>query len=290
MNKSLLNLEYLKKAIDNFEDAWSTKREAIIARPANMCGFTIARVLEILGETVLADQSRSEIYRFLFLATDVGVANFVSSVHAGKTISLPLGFDRIEFIGESTTANMHVDVWLKTFFAAVVCRDQNAIRYLCDVPEEIFKSANIRPDVFDLAFVQLCKGLFDPSVNIGQLLVDAMAACTHGRVTEMRLGYVSPLYLPVVELFQYALDGDPDGDYEVTLHAAIKEHVSYWTDDENKGDSYGWFSLPLLAAAVLAYDSKGLKFEKESELVPRWLVENFDPKARISRARPSIEF
>ena len=182
------DVEYIKEKISNFEEDW----DEYVARCRS--GKTEPRNIrrsahELFLTSVVANVPRSKVLKFLDLLTDASVAHFVSSLNDGKTISVPLGDLRIETMGEATTAYMDTDTWLIGFYAAVVNRNQSAIKVLCGVPEKCFLGANIKPDDFDLAFVRACKGLYDPSVNIGQLLVDAMEASDENQIC---LLYTSP--------------------------------------------------------------------------------------------------
>ena len=268
------DVEYIKEKISNFEEDW----DEYVARCRS--GKTEPRNIrrsahELFLTSLVANVPRSKVWKFLDLLTDASVAHFVSSLNDGKTISVPLGDLRIETMGEATTAYMDTDTWLIAFYAAVVNRNQSAIKVLCSVPEKCFLGANIKPDDFDLAFVRACKGLYDPSVNIGQLLVDAMEASDEKRISEIRLNYAWNIILPVLSFFPFALEGDPDGEYADKFKEAIEDHCRYWQTEEKRYTWNGWRSLPLMAAAVLVFDSQGLKMPMDNDLVPRWIVEEF---------------
>lgn len=269
-------IEFLKEQIANFEQQWADyKLEGVRNNPVECISYNINLALEVFSDSLSAQLPEKDALKHLRLLKDLGVANFVSSMNDGKTISLPFGDARLEIVGEATTAYMNTDTWLKAYYAAIVIRDRNAIDILCKVPEEIFLGANIKPDEFDLAFVRASKGLFDPAVNIGQLLVDAMEASAEEKISEPRLGYAWSLILPVLMLYRFAVDGDKDGEFNEKFEYALEQHRGYWQTEEKKHKSVGWKSLPLMAAAVLVFDNKGLKMPNDNELVPRWVVEHF---------------
>lgn len=265
--------EIISRQISEFDDEWNHTLDCIKQRPSQLIASEFNEVLRVVSQAVAANFPREQIVKYLHLLADLGVANFVSSLNPGKTISLPIGDARIEVVGEATTAYMDVHTWLIGFFASVVGGKLDSNSLLFEVPEDAFLRANIKPNAFDLAVVRASKGLFDPSANIGQLLVDAMEASDERNIEPNRLDYAWSIMLPFLMLYRIAVAGDPDNEYDQLFEDGLEQHRYIWQTEERKSHPEGWFSLPLTAAAVMIFDSKGIRYSKDTSLVPRWMVE-----------------
>lgn len=267
------NKERLLERLDEFDQGWQEKLDCIERWPSTNFGPRINDALWCLNRAVVANAPRERVSRYLKLLSDVCVGNFVSATNPGNKISLPMGDAEIEFVGEATTAYMDVDTWLTGFFASVVRGASRSKKILCDVSEELFCGANIKPDLFDLAVVRVSKGLFDPEVHIAQLLVDAMEASDEKNIDPERLDFAWSIMLPFLMLCRIVVGGDPEGEYDEIFEDGMEQHEYIWQTEEMKIDPEGWVSLPLTAAACLIYDNKGIRFSKDTPWVPRWLVE-----------------
>jgi hypothetical protein len=167
---------------------------------------------------------------------------------------------------------MDVDVWLNAFFSAIILRDGPIIRSLCKVPEETHKTANLRPNDFDLAFVQATKGLFNSEVNIGQLLVDAMiAAKAEDKMEPARFEYIDHILVPQIPLYRCILSSD-ETEFNEKLQEAILEHKEFWGQEDKQYKKRGWISLPLMGIAAIALDNKSFNITFETDYIPNWLV------------------
>jgi hypothetical protein len=140
------------------------------------------------------------------------------------------------------------------------------------VPEETHKTANLRPNDFDLAFVQATKGLFNSEVNIGQLLVDAMiAAKAEDKMEPARFEYIDHILVPQIPLYRCILSSD-ETEFNEKLQEAILEHKEFWGQEDKQYKKRGWISLPLMGIAAIALDNKSFNITFETDYIPNWLV------------------
>jgi hypothetical protein len=63
-----------------------------------------------------------------------------------------------------------------------------------------------------------------------------------------------------------------EAGYQQALKDAFADHLTLYTAKKNASVATGWVSMPLLAAASLAYDSCGFKLPVSSIYLPEWLV------------------
>ena len=266
--------EIYRQDADDFDRSWEEyKLEGIQQRPAENLGFQMRHVYEIFSQSIAAQLPHERIRRYLELLKDLGVANFMSSLNDSKTISLPIGESTIAIVGEATNSYMDTDSWLTAFFASVLTRDGNAINILSEVPESTFQQAALKPDLFDLAIVRASKGLFDPSANIAELLVESMEASDESNIEPQRLAYSWGILLPVSILYRFVVDGDADKKLSEMFAYALKEHKLYFSSKDKEFDTKGSVSLPLMAVAAMLHDHKAIQIACDSDLIARWLVE-----------------
>lgn len=271
--------EILLQQIDTFDENWSEYiLECLQKLPATNLGSVFNDVFQVFCKSVVANVSKKRTTNYLNLLCDLGVANFVSSTNPGRSIYVPMGSSKIEFVGEATSAYMGTSTWLMAFYATLICGKIDSTRILCDVPEEVFLRADFKADEFDLAMVRVSKGLFDASVDIGQLLIEAIDMSEEENIAPDRLEFSWMILLPTLLLYRFAIEGDPDKVYDDRFEYALKQHTSFWQSEEWEVDSRGWVSLPLTAVASIVYDNRGVEFSNNNSLVPRWLVEEFRPQ------------
>jgi len=277
-------LESIRKDISRFEqrweESWFDDLQQGIKKPEDMLRYGDTMFLYSLEVGL----PREKVLWFLDLFADLYAGHFLVSLNHGELIEMPMADNWINVVGESTTAFMDSDTWLEAFYASIIARRGNALKILCNVPEKAFLSANLASDEFDLALVRACKGLFDSSAPIGQLLIDAFLA--HDRVREDRQFYTGNVNLPVLKLLSTMLSPDTQQEYPQHFQEALEDHRCFWMTDENyEVDEHAHKSLPLMAASVIAFDQFGLKLPVDTDLVPRWIVEEAgdlipEPKSR----------
>jgi hypothetical protein len=172
--------------------------------------------------------------------------------------------------GEKVSAYMHTALWIKTFYSCLITRAHNGIEELSKTPNSVFENANIKPNAFDLAYVDLLKGLFDSNANIGDLLNNAIDTSAPNLLESERADYILHLTSPIITLIYHMLKNDPEA-FNQELESALEAHKNFWSQNGNQDDSYGWISLPLTAICSLAVDNKEFNITVESEYLPSWL-------------------
>lgn len=264
-----------EERIEFYERLLAVFIKSVKERRKKTFGSFFVDTCEVFSKSIVVGQTSEESLRYLRILSALGVANFESSLNPGKTIDIDLPDEQITTPGTATTAYMDVDTWTNAFCAAVILRDAPAFRALCAVPEETHKTANLRPNAFDLAFVRALKGLYTPDVNIGQLLVDAIELGKEEGMDEDRFHYIDHICVPVLFLAYHILSSD-EAVFNEKLHEAALDHRTFWNREEEevlvKYDPQGWVSLPLTAMAAIAKDSKGFALTFSTDYIPEWLA------------------
>lgn len=114
--------------------------------------------------------------RYLQIAAHLGISHFEGASNPGRAFTREIDGQLFHFKGERTTAFVDTDSWQLAFFSALTAGMKDGVEVLALVPTSVHHQANLEPDAFDLAFVAMLKGLFDPSATLGPLLVAANEA------------------------------------------------------------------------------------------------------------------
>jgi hypothetical protein len=172
------------------------------------------------------------------------------------------------FKGERTTAFMDTDSWQLAFFSALAAGIKAGVEVLSLVPASVHQQANIKPDAFDLAFVAMLKGLFDPSANMGSLLVAANEAANAGSFSADRAEYATHIMTPQLALYRGILSS-AEAEFNQSLEDAVLKHKEFWGTKARAHKVEGWVALPLLAVCRLARDHKKFRVSVETDYIPK---------------------
>lgn len=244
----------------------------------DVLGGSIQNAIKAFGNAVLADVPHQKIVRYLQHIKEFGSANFAFVCRQGETFDVTINNDTFALTGGPAGAYLHTDVWEKVFYAAVTLRDKKAIEQLIQVPKSVFDNANISADAFDIALINLMKGLFEPEANMGDLLEAALIAADPNAIASGRRSYVQHILLPLLPVYRCIYTANAQDEFNEAMVEALEAHKKYWKKDER--ERQGWISLPLMAAASHAYDLKGYQLTVETDYIPSFLVKNdFDVTA-----------
>lgn len=257
--------------IDTYERRFGDRLKALQTRPADTLGYAFGDAIRYFAMTVTDGLKKDRVLRALRAMKGIGSAIFAFASRPGKPVAVDLGDHRFEVIGQTSNAYVDTDTWLNAYFGAVIARDNAGIRTLCAVPESIHAQANLRPDTFDMAFVRALKGLYNPEVNIGQLLVDAMEASDPDKLHRDRRDYATHVLYPQLPLYRCILSSD-QAEFNEKLEQAVLEHKEFWGSKDRQYSPEGWISLPLIAACATAFDTKQFAMTFETDYIPDWLA------------------
>ena len=230
-------------------------------------GNSIQDALKAFADAVLAELDHEKIVRYLTILKELGAANFAYVMRIEEPFTVTIDGDTFELTGAHKTDYVDTDTWMDAFCSAVILRDTAAITVLNAVDETVFFNANLKPDSFDIALVNVMQGLFAPDADIGALLEAALKA---DDIDQGRLRYANKILLPLLTVYRCIFTPDAEAAFNTAMRDALKQHKDYWKKDKKK--RAGWISLPLIAAAVIAHDHKGYQLEFETDYIPNWLV------------------
>jgi hypothetical protein len=260
----------INRRVTQYEDLWDMTRNALQQRPATSLGYEFREALKYFAVTVAGGLPRERILWALHAMNGIGVANFAFATHPGEPITVQLPDTSFDVIGQAKTDYTDTGTWLKAFCAAVIARDPAGLTTLVRVPEEVYMQANLKPDECGLATVRFLKGLYNPAVDIGKLLIRAVEATHPDLIPDPdRFAYVDHIRYPMLWLYRYILSPEEAG-FDEQVEQAVQSHKTFW---ENRPyDPQGWVALPLLATCTIAWGHLGWAIPVETAYLPAWLT------------------
>ncbi|MEU2670102.1 immunity 49 family protein [Streptomyces sp. NPDC007164] len=163
--------------------------------------------------------------------------------------------------------------WLTAFWLAVICREQQRMTQLCEIPLERLRAPEGAYDEYIYHWVDALQTYWLRRPGLVEKLTAAlqMSDPSVTRVTPLDL-LQGQLY-PPINLFYHFVTRDTQG-FSPALVEALKLHQAYWTlNEERTIDIKGSVALGPLAIACLAYDGE-LPIDVESEYLPKHLLQH----------------
>ncbi|WJV46466.1 immunity 49 family protein [Streptomyces flavofungini] len=219
------------------------------------------RAVEV--ETWYAAVNAMQLGSALFAVTGVSEGSVECRINR-KVRTLPA-------VGPLSTAD--AGTWLNAFWLAVICREQQRMTQLCEIPLERLRAPEGEYDEYVYHWVDTLQTYWLRRPGLVEKLTDAL------RMSDPAVAQVAPpdllqgLLYPPINLFYHFVTKDEDG-FSPALEEALKLHRAYWTlSEDRKADIDGSIALGPLAIACLAYDGK-LPIEVESDYLPKHFLEH----------------
>jgi len=266
------NIDFVLRSLERIKERLLKDFDNIQKRP-QILGTYSRKILKTVSESVLVEYKKDEIINYMQIALLTGLGNFQSALNPGSSFNIYIGEKKLSFKGVETTAYIDTYQWELLYYLAIITRDKNSLDFLNSIPESLMKTANIEGDDADYKINRFYKGLFDSSVDIEDLLIEAMEAIDPDLHDNERLDYLLYIKGPELDLYGCFLFEELQR-YNSKLEEAILDHKKYWGNEERDYDTEGWISYPLTAACVIAYDNKEYQGEIKSPYVPIWLVKH----------------
>ncbi len=258
--------------IEEFEERVPVKINTIKTKNSGLVlGGSINDALGAFADAVVAQQDNKIILRYITLLKEFGAANFEFVMRMDEEFSVTLDGDTFVLTGAPKANFVDTGKWETAFYSAVILRDEAAIDVLNEVDETVFFNANIKPDSFDLALVNLLQGLFSADSDLIALLEKAWKTSEPDEIDDDRFSYASKILVPLLPIIRCIFTPNAEDEFNEAMLEAVEQHKDFWTVT-NEDNKQGWLSLPLMAVAVLAYDHKAYQLNFKTEYILDWLV------------------
>ncbi|OKK02921.1 hypothetical protein AMK26_23320 [Streptomyces sp. CB03234] len=174
-------------------------------------------------------------------------------------------------VGPLMTAD--AGAWLTAFWLAVVCREQQRMTQLCEIPLDRLRSPDGRYDEYVYHWVDTLQTYWLRRPGLVEKLTATLQASDPSVARIAPRDMLQGLLYPPINLFYHFVRRDEEG-FSPALVEALKLHKAYWTLTEDRAtDIDGSIALGPLAIACLAYDGK-LPIDVESEYLPKQLLQH----------------
>ncbi|WP_338672634.1 immunity 49 family protein [Streptomyces sp. SCSIO 30461] len=175
----------------------------------------------------------------------------------------------LQAIGRSASAS--AGEWLTAFWLAVICREQERMTQLCEIPLERLRVPEGQYDEYIYHWVDALQTYWLRRPGLVEKLTAALQASDPAVARIAPRDLLDGVLYPPINLFYHFVTRDVQG-FSPALEEALKLHKAYWTlNQERTEDIEGSIALEPLAIACLAYDGE-LPIEVESEYLPIHLL------------------
>ncbi|MGW4560910.1 immunity 49 family protein [Streptomyces sp. NPDC004561] len=254
--------EHLVKGIDRLEESTavidSRFNTAVMALRARCVIDPRAAKVETWEATVDAMQLGSA----LFSVTSASEGTVECRIHH-KVRSLAAA-------GPLSTAS--AGTWLTAFWLAVICRDQQRMAQLSEIPLERLRAPEGQYDEYIYHWVDTLQTYWLRQSGLVEKLTATFETSNPSVARIAPRDLLDGQLYPPINLFYHFVRKDEEG-FSPALAEALRLHKTYWTlTEEREKDIDGSIALGPLAIACLAYDG-GFPIEVESEYLPKHLLQ-----------------
>ncbi|MEU9317114.1 immunity 49 family protein [Streptomyces sp. NPDC048295] len=242
---------------------------------ADMIDFTFSTAVMALNAHCVADPRAAnvETWEAAVNAMQLGSALFAVTGTSEGTIECRIDRKLRTLPAAGPLSAADAGNWLTAFWLAVICREQQRMTQLCEIPLERLRAPEGAYDEYIYHWVDALQTYWLRRPGLVEKLTAAiqMSDPSVARITPLDL-LQGQLY-PPINLFYHFVTRDTEG-FSPALVEALKLHQTYWTlNDERAADIDGSIALGPLAIACLAYDGE-LPIDVESEYLPKHLLEH----------------
>ncbi|MFB6816432.1 immunity 49 family protein [Streptomyces sp. NPDC056347] len=163
--------------------------------------------------------------------------------------------------------------WLSAFWLAVICREQQRMTELCEIPLDRLRAPEGAFDEYIYHWVDTLQTYWLQRPGLVEKLTAAI------EMSDPSVARIAPIDLlqgqlyPPINLFYHFVTRDTEG-FTPALIETLKLHQAYWTlTEERATDIDGSIALGPLAIACLAYDGK-FPIGVESDYLPKHLLQH----------------
>ncbi|MFD9337781.1 immunity 49 family protein [Streptomyces sp. NPDC060028] len=166
---------------------------------------------------------------------------------------------------------LHAGEWLTSFYLAAICRENDRLNRLAQVPVSFLRESGAEFDEYIYAWVETLQNAWFGRRETWDTLITAVNGTAPETAQIAGKELMLKILYPPLELFHRYQRQDAEG-FNAALIDALTWHKEYWTANEARALSgEGLVALGPLAIACMAYDAD-LPIEVESEYLPRALL------------------
>lgn len=218
------------------------------------------------------DAEEFETWEAWVTAMQLGSARFaLATAPEGSTVTCRIKEKEWRLSGTGAQPNVNASSWIKAFYLALICRENERLGELAQVPVALLRESGATFDEYIYSWVETLQRFWLGQEGVSTHLVaavDGTGPNSAQHVDQELMSFV--LYPPIILFYRY-LRGD-QAQFNEALVDAITWHKSYWSGEDDRAmSSEGNVALGPLAIACLARD-RGFPIEVDSEYLPKALL------------------
>jgi hypothetical protein len=237
-------------------------------------GLAMDEALTLVQARAVLDPDAAELetWESVVSAMQVGTAAFAAARATQGVIECRI-MDEIRTV-QTTGPQFYANAgnWLTTIWFVIVCRDQERMNAMCNIPIDLLRASGAHGDEYVYRWVDTLQTYWHERPGLLEKLQSAIEASYPEIATIAPRDLLQNVLYQPINLFSYFLRKDHEG-FNRALTEALELHKAYWTASEERSrDLNGAIALGPLAIACLAYDA-GFPIDVESEYLPKALLE-----------------
>ncbi|WP_307665883.1 immunity 49 family protein [Streptomyces sp. V1I1] len=167
---------------------------------------------------------------------------------------------------------MHAGNWLTAYYLAAICRENDRVNQLAQVPVSFLRESGAEFDEYIYAWVEALQNAWFGRPETWDSLVTAVSGTNPETTQVASKELMLKILYPPLELFHRYQRQEAE-QFNAALVDALTWHKEYWTANEARSLSgEGLVALGPLAIACMAYDAD-MPIEVESEYLPKHLLQ-----------------
>ncbi|MFG2862236.1 immunity 49 family protein [Streptomyces sioyaensis] len=166
---------------------------------------------------------------------------------------------------------LHAGNWLTSFYLAAICRENERLNQLAQVPVSFLRESGAEFDEYIYAWVETLQNAWFRRPETWDTLVTAVNGTDPETTQIASKELMLKILYPPLELF-HRYQRQETEQFNTALVDALTWHKEYWTANEARSlSSEGLVALGPLAIACMAHDA-GIAIQVESEYLPKHLL------------------
>ncbi|MDX3693560.1 immunity 49 family protein [Streptomyces europaeiscabiei] len=246
----------------------------VLSEHPEMFGLIFSSALSKAALHCLHDATadKSETWEAWVAAMQIGSALFVAATTNEDSVECRIAHKARTIPAIGAQHFTDAGNWITVFWLAIICRDQDRMTHLSDVPVDLLRGSGAVYDEYVYDWIDALQAYWMERPGLGEKFTAAFQGTAPDRLRVADRELMLKVLYPPLNLFLQFLKRDEE-QFNTGLAEALRLHQEYWTADEDREQSTdGAVALGPLAVACLAYDV-GMPIQVESEYLPKHLLE-----------------
>ncbi|WP_241210228.1 Imm49 family immunity protein [Vibrio sp. AND4] len=186
----------------------------------------------------------------------------------GETTSVVLPKAEVTLVKRDQHNSLKGSHLIDLAWTSLFCEQVSDIEYLANLADHpITEWCSVRcRTFFELQMVML--GI--KSGDVRSLIQKFIDVSTPEHLEGLAFEHANLVDLPTINVMTKVLNqsGCGEVEYQQAMYEAVKKHHKYWSQKKLKEEVTGYFAMPLLTLAKLAYQKYGFRLGFETDYVP----------------------